>query len=88
MEAREIREGKGVTALHDTGALTCPRCGVSLTDLRGELGADDSGPTEQIRVDMECPSCDAPLAVLIESAAPEAIGVDVWVEDRHEVDKS
>ena len=88
MEVREIREREAVTAPHDTGALTCPRCGASLTDLRGELGGDVGWPTEQIRVDVECPTCDAPLAVLIESAAPEAIGVDVWVEDRHDVDKS
>ena len=66
-----------MTALHDTGDLTCPRCSTTLTDFKGELGGDVSRPTGQIRVDIECPSCDAPLAVLIESAAPKAIGVDV-----------
>lgn len=77
-----------MTALHNTGDLSCPRCGVSLTDLKGELGADAGGSNDQIRVHLECPSCDAPLAVLIESAAPEALGVDVWIEDRRDQDDS
>lgn len=77
-----------MTALHDTGDLTCPRCGASLAEAKSKLAAEVREPNGQIRIDEECPSCDAPLAVIVASAAPEAIGVNVWVEDRRELDES
>lgn len=75
-----------MTALHDTGGLTCPRCGASLAKIKSELTPEEREPEGQLRINKECPSCNAPLSVIVESAAPEAIGVDVWVEDRREVD--
>lgn len=72
-------------ALHDTGDLTCPRCGSSLTDaVDGEVSAavDADDGDGRIRVAAECPACDAPIEILVESAMPDALGLDVWVEDR------
>lgn len=74
-------------ALHDTGELTCPRCGETL---EGDFGKVETSTSEKddeeaaIRTAINCPECGAPLEVVIESALPEAIGVDVWVEDRQE----
>lgn len=73
-----------MTALHDTGELTCPRCGELLEGDFGEVTADVSDGA--IRTPFDCPECDAPLVLVVENAFPEAIGVDVWVEDRHEDD--
>lgn len=70
-------------SLHDTGELTCSRCGESLADaIDGEVSA--ATVDEQIRVATECPTCEAPIAVVVEAAMPEALGLDVWVEDRRE----
>lgn len=70
-------------SLHDAGELTCPRCGDLL---EGDFGTVETSIDEdsQIRTEIECPDCGAPLDVVIESALPEAIGVDIWVEDRRE----
>lgn len=69
-------------SLHDTGDLTCPRCSESLA---GEIGGELSASVdEQIRVAANCPECDAPVEIVVESAMPEALGLDVWVEDRRE----
>lgn len=68
--------------MHDTGELTCPRCG---EQLEGDFGTVNvSTGDEQIRTEIECPNCGAPLDVVMESALPDALGMDVWVEDRHE----
>ena len=42
------------------------------------VGADD-----QVRVETECPGCEAVLEVVTE-AAPDGSGDDVWVEDRRD----
>lgn len=73
-----------MAALHDTGDPTCPRCGTSLADLEGTVKAESTPPDEQLQVDIHCPACEAPLALIVESALPDALGVDVWVEDRRE----
>lgn len=73
-----------MTALHDTSELSCPRCGASLADLEEEVRAPVSGTDDQIRIGVECSSCTAPLELVRETALPEAIGVDVWVEDRRD----
>lgn len=67
-------------SLHDTGDLTCPRCGDSLADaVDGEVSASVE---EQIRVATDCPQCGAAIEIVVESAMPDALGLDVWVEDR------
>jgi hypothetical protein len=67
---------------HERDELTCPRCG---TVLEGDFGTVDVATgDEQIRTAIECPDCDAPLTVVIESALPDALGVDVWIEDRRD----
>lgn len=73
-------------ALHDVDQLTCPRCGHLFEDQPedADSGVEVSGDTDQIRLHFDCPTCEAPLAIVIESALPEAIGADVWVEDRHD----
>lgn len=73
-----------MTALHDTGELTCPRCGVTFED--GALDAPTGSYDEQVLSEFDCPDCDAPLVLVIESALPDAVGVDMWVEDRHPTD--
>lgn len=71
-----------MTALHDVDELTCPRCGATLEGDFGQVPVDVDD--NQIRTALDCPACDAPLALGVESAAPEALGVDVWVEDRRD----
>ncbi len=68
--------------LHDHGGLTCPRCGVSIEDFETTVSPDTSG--DNVRIPVSCPNCDAPLAIVIESAAPDALGLDVWSEDRRD----
>lgn len=70
-------------ALHDTGELTCPRCGTAL-ETAGEVRPNVD--RSKARVPVDCPDCGAPLEVILTSAAPEAIGLDVWVEDRRSPD--
>jgi hypothetical protein len=41
---------------------------------------------EQVRPEFDCPDCDAPLVLVIESALPDGVGVDMWVENRHPTD--
>lgn len=77
-----------MTALHESGDLTCPRCGASLAAGKSELTPKVKEANGKMRFDEECPSCDAPLEIVVESAAPDAIGVDVWVEDHRGVDDS
>jgi predicted nucleic acid-binding Zn ribbon protein len=69
-----------MTLLHDTGELTCPRCGTVLKGDFGTVPVDTS--KDQIRIEIDCPECSAPLVALMEMALPEALGVDMWVEDR------
>jgi uncharacterized protein (UPF0212 family) len=70
-------------SLHDVGDLTCPRCGESLEQhLGGEISASVD---EKIRVAVDCPSCDAPIDIVIESALPDAVGLDVYVEESRKV---
>lgn len=74
-------------ALHDTDELTCPRCGELLEGDFGTVTPSTSGEGAEemeIRTPIECPACTAPLEIVIESALPEAIGVDIYVEDRRE----
>lgn len=74
-------------SLHDHGDLTCPRCGTSLPE--AEASGEDAPATvddDQIRVAMECPEFETPLTLVVENALPEAIGVDIYVEDRHDED--
>jgi endogenous inhibitor of DNA gyrase (YacG/DUF329 family) len=72
-------------SLHDHGDLTCPRCGTSLPEAEasGEA-APASVDDDQIRVSIECPECEAQLDLVVENALPEAIGVDIFVEDRRD----
>lgn len=69
-----------MTALHDTDDLTCPRCGASLAGITTDVSTVPD--EERIRVPVACPDCEAPLDLVITSAQPEAIGVDVFVVDR------
>jgi len=63
---------------------TCPRCGSSLADrLDGVAVATDAGD-DSVRVPVDCHDCDAPLTLVVESALPDALGVDVYVKDRRE----
>jgi DNA-directed RNA polymerase subunit RPC12/RpoP len=73
-----------MTALHDTDELTCPRCGVVLEGDFGTVNVEMSD--DQIRTPIECPDCDAPLEVVVEMAPSDALGVEMWVEDRHQQD--
>lgn len=67
-------------ALHDTDELTCPRCGASLAGITTDVSTVSE--EERISVPVDCPGCEAPLDLVITSAQPEALGVDVFVEDR------
>jgi predicted RNA-binding Zn-ribbon protein involved in translation (DUF1610 family) len=60
--------------------LRCPNCGEALEGDAGEVPV--SIEDEVIRVPFDCPECDAPLTITVESALPEAIGVDLSVERR------
>lgn len=76
--------------MHETGELTCPRCGELLEGDFGTVEVSTSGKMSDdpegmmFRTEIECPHCGAPLAAVVESALPEALGVNVWVEDRKE----
>lgn len=71
--------------MHETGDLTCPRCGESIMGVSGSVDMDvaGSGGEKQIRTHVQCPECDALVDIVIESALPDGIGVDVYVEDGH-----
>lgn len=74
-----------MTALHDTGEPTCPRCGEVLEDVKSKISTDAAGEGDEfVRAPFDCPECGAPLAVVVESALPEAVGVDVYIEDRRD----
>jgi transcription initiation factor IIE alpha subunit len=60
--------------------LRCPDCGELLEGDAGEVPV--SVEDGVIRVPFDCPECDAPLAITVESALPEALGVDLTVERR------
>lgn len=68
--------------LHETGELTCPRCGVTLEGDFGQVRTTVDDGT--IRTHIDCFDCSAPLDVCVEMAPDGALGVDVWVEDRDE----
>jgi transcription elongation factor Elf1 len=68
----------GADGYDDT--LRCPACGELLEGDAGDVPTSiDDG---EIRVAVDCPACGAPLEIVIESALPEALGVDVTVEPR------
>jgi transcription elongation factor Elf1 len=71
-----------MTALHAPGELTCPRCGASLAGITTD--ASTVSEEESIRIPVDCPDCETPLDLVITSALPDAIGVDVFVEDRRD----
>lgn len=60
--------------------LRCPDCGELLEGDAGEVPV--SVEDGEIRVPFDCPACDAPLTITVESALPEALGVDVTVDRR------
>ena len=66
--------------MSDDELLRCPDCGEALEGDAGEVPV--SIEDEVIRVPFDCPECEARLAISVESALPEAIGVDVSVERR------
>jgi DNA-directed RNA polymerase subunit RPC12/RpoP len=68
--------------MHEDGELTCPRCGETLLGDFGNVSAGVEDGT--IRTAIDCPDCSAPLDVCIALATGEALGVDVWVEDRED----
>jgi predicted RNA-binding Zn-ribbon protein involved in translation (DUF1610 family) len=60
--------------------LRCPDCGELLEGDAGEVPVSvDDGV---IRVPFDCPACRAPLTITVESALPEALGVDFSIERR------
>lgn len=60
--------------------LQCPGCSELLEGDAGEVPvAVDDGV---IHVPFDCPDCGAPLVICVESALPDALGVDVSVEHR------
>lgn len=69
-----------MTALHETGALPCPRCRASLAGNTTDVSAVPE--EERLRIPVDCPDCEAPLDLVLPAAQSEAIGVDVFVEDR------
>jgi hypothetical protein len=72
-----------MTAVHDTGELTCARCGEALELLAGEVATAAAVTADELlRVAIYCPGCEAPLEFVIKSAFPSATTVDIWVEDR------
>jgi hypothetical protein len=62
----------------DSEPLRCPECEKFR---EGRLG-DIPGTVEDetIIVEFDCPKCDAALELLLESALPEAIGIDIDVQ--------
>ena len=67
-------------SLHDTDEATCPRCG---DVLEGDFGPTTPEVGTEVRIPLECSGCEAPLEVVM-SSAEDAIGLEVWVEDRRE----
>lgn len=62
--------------------LRCPTCDDVLEGDAGTVPASvDDG---EIRVPFDCPACGAPLTIVVESALPDALGVDTSVEPRNE----
>lgn len=59
---------------------TCPRCGSTLDGVETEVVPDISD--DVIRTPFECPSCDAPLVMVLEMSVSE--GLAAYVEDRKE----
>lgn len=74
-----------MTEVHDSGELSCPRCGVPIEDVEIP-SAEVVTAGEELRVGLECPDCGSDLELVVRSAAPKALGVDVWLEDRRESD--
>jgi DNA-directed RNA polymerase subunit RPC12/RpoP len=70
--------------LHEEDELTCPRCGEVLNGDFGTVDTKISNESDQVRTEIDCPDCDAPLDLVIESALPDALGFDIWVEDRRD----
>lgn len=70
--------------LHDTGELTCPRCGVTFEDVA--LDVTTGSYDEQGRSEFDCSDCDAPLVLVVKSAPPMRSVSIMWVENRHLTD--
>lgn len=60
--------------------LRCPDCGEHLEGDAGEVPV--SVEDGVICVAVDCPDCGAPLTITVESALPEALGVDLSVDRR------
>lgn len=71
-----------VTVSGPTEEVTCPRCGATLTGFTATVEPDVSD--DQVRTPISRPDCETPLVVIAELALPDALGVDVWVEDRRD----
>lgn len=71
-----------MTTPHEADDLTCPRCGAPVTGFDGTI--DGIGENEQIRINIECGECKAPLEIVVESTLPKAVDAGMWVEDRRE----
>lgn len=72
----------GTTAERD-GRFSCPRCGTAIPEVAGSVAFD--GTERELRVPVDCPGCVAPLALVVtqtESPDADAVGVDLWLEDR------
>lgn len=69
-------------SLHDRDELRCPRCGASVERDIGTVMIKDYDA--QMQTKMDCPECDSPLNLVIESAGLEALGLNIWLEDRRD----
>lgn len=68
-----------MTALHDTGDLTVPCCGASLT---GTTGTESTVSNEEnVRFPVYYPNGEAPLPIVITAALPAALGLNIHVEE-------
>lgn len=68
-----------MTALPDTGDLPVHCCGASLA---GTTGTESTvSDEENVRFPVYCPNCEAPLPIVITSALPDALGLNIHVEE-------
>jgi hypothetical protein len=66
-----------MSASDDSEPLRCPECEELLEGRLGDVpGAVED---ETITVAFDCPECGADLELLLESALPEALGIDIEV---------
>ena len=68
-----------MTALHETGDLTGPCCGASLA---GPTGTESTvSDEENSRLPVYCSNCEALRPIGITTALPDALGLDIHVEE-------